>query len=166
MNFPNEEINKKIVSQNEALEIREGWASTGLKTVFTNGCFDILHFGHFHYLCEAANLGDKLIIGLNSQQSVSRLKGSHRPIQDEATRLFALASLQFVDLVVVFDLDTPLSLITLLKPDVLVKGGDWQPSEIIGSGLVLNNGGEVKSLPFVSGYSTTSIEKKIKDSDI
>jgi len=164
MNFPSDDISNKILSQNEALSKRLEWGSQNLKVVFTNGCFDILHFGHFHYLSAAAKLGDRLIIGMNSQESVARLKGSHRPIQDEATRLFALASLQFVDLVVVFDLDTPLELIGLLKPDVLVKGGDWQANEIVGSDVVLENGGVVKSLPFIEGYSTSNIEEKIKNS--
>lgn len=138
------------------------WQDTGREVVFTNGCFDILHFGHLHYLAEARQLGDKLVIGLNATDSVKRLKGSHRPIQDEATRLYMLASLEFVDLVVLFEEDTPLELISWLVPDILVKGGDYRPEEIVGADLVLANGGEVKTLDFIEGYSTTAIENKIK----
>ena len=140
------------------------WQKNNQKIVFTNGCFDILHYGHLHYLAEAADLGDKLIIGLNSKDSISRLKGKHRPINDDLTRQFMLASLKFVDLVVEFGTDTPFKLISLLKPDILVKGGDYQPYQIVGADVVLAKGGKVLSLPFVKGYSTTNIEMKIKNS--
>jgi len=138
------------------------WKFAGEKVVFTNGCFDLLHFGHIHYLAEARALGERLIVGLNSAESVKRLKGAHRPINDEATRQHLLAALECVDAVVVFEEDTPLELIKIILPDVLVKGGDWQPEQIVGSDVVLKNGGEVKSLKFIDGYSTTSIEKKIR----
>ena len=137
------------------------WKFSNKKIVFTNGCFDILHYGHIHYLAEARALGDKLIIGLNSSASVKRLKGEHRPINDDLTRLHLLAALECVDAVVVFEEDTPLELIKIIIPDILVKGGDWQPKDIVGSDVVLKNGGEVKSLAFVKGYSTTSIEERI-----
>ena len=137
------------------------WKFKNEKIVFTNGCFDILHFGHLHYLAEASSKGDKLIIGMNSAASVKRLKGNHRPINDELTRLNMLASLQFVDAVVVFEEDTPLKLIELVQPDVLVKGGDWKPDQIVGADIVLEKGGEVLSLLFKEGYSTTNIEQKI-----
>jgi D-glycero-beta-D-manno-heptose 1-phosphate adenylyltransferase len=140
------------------------WKSDGCKVVFTNGCFDLLHYGHIHYLAEARDLGDKLIVGLNSAASVRRLKGLNRPINDELTRQHLLAALAFVDAVVVFEDDTPHDLIKLIEPDILVKGGDWQPSQIVGSDIVLAKGGEVKSLPFIDGYSTTNIERKIKES--
>jgi len=140
-----------------------GWKSSGEKIVFTNGCFDILHYGHLHYLADAKALGNKLIVGLNSDASVSRLKGIHRPINDILTRLHMLAALQMVDLVVVFEEDTPFNLIKKLLPDFLVKGGDWSPEQIVGSDLVLENGGKVLSLPFVKGYSTTNIEEKIRN---
>ncbi|MFK7775997.1 MAG: D-glycero-beta-D-manno-heptose 1-phosphate adenylyltransferase [Saprospiraceae bacterium] len=140
------------------------WKSAGEKIVFTNGCFDILHFGHIHYLAEASDLGDRLVIGLNSAASVKRLKGKHRPINDEATRQHLLAALEFVDVVVVFEEDTPFELIKIVLPDVIVKGGDWKPEQIVGSDIVLKNGGEVKSLAFKEGYSTTSIEEKIRKS--
>ena len=137
------------------------WKSNNEKIVFTNGCFDILHFGHIHYLAEARALGDRLIVGLNSAASVKRLKGAHRPINDEPTRLHLLAALQCIDAVVVFEDDTPLELIKIVMPDILVKGGDWKPEQIVGSDIVLANGGQVKSLAFVEGYSTTNIEEKI-----
>jgi len=140
------------------------WKDAGQQVVFTNGCFDILHYGHLHYLAEASVLGDRLVVGLNGTASVGRLKGVHRPIQDEQTRLYMLASLQFVDLVVVFNEDTPEQLIRYLAPDLLVKGGDYQIEDIIGADFVLEHGGQVKTLPFVKGYSTTRIEQKIKHS--
>ena len=140
------------------------WKSDGCKVVFTNGCFDLLHYGHIHYLAEARDLGDKLIVGLNSAASVRRLKGINRPINDEPTRQHLLAALAFVDAVVVFEDDTPYNLIKLIEPNILVKGGDWQPSQIVGSDIVLAKGGEVRSLPFINVYSTTTIERKIKES--
>ena len=140
----------------------QAWRKAGERIVFTNGCFDILHYGHVDYLARAAGLGDRLVVGLNSDASVSRLKGTHRPIQGEQSRLHVMAALGFVDAVTLFEEDTPLELIRLLMPDVLVKGGDWQPEQIVGSGLVLAAGGEVHSLPFIEGYSTTAIENKIK----
>ena len=115
-------------------------------------------------MAEARDLGDRLIIGLNSASSVKRLKGEHRPINDEATRQHLLAALEFVDAVVVFEEDTPLELIKIVLPDVIVKGGDWKPEQIVGSDIVLANGGEVKSLAFKEGYSTTSIEDKNRKS--
>jgi len=138
------------------------WKSLGEKIVFTNGCFDLIHYGHLHYLAQAAALGDRLIVGLNSDDSVKRLKGSQRPIKDETNRSFLLASLACVDAVVLFSDDTPLKLIDLVRPNVLVKGGDWQPHQIVGSNIVLNDGGKVKSLAFVEGHSTTSLIEKIK----
>ncbi len=138
------------------------WKFKNHKIVFTNGCFDILHYGHLHYLAEAKALGDKLIIGMNSAASIKKLKGEHRPIQDELTRQYMLASLQFVDAVIIFEENTPYKLIDLIRPDVLVKGGDWVVEQIVGADIVLANGGEVKNLSFIEGYSTTSIEEKIR----
>ncbi len=157
-----ETITNKIMTWAEAAEIRAKWREQGEKVVFTNGCFDLVHYGHIHYLAAAADLGDRLVVGLNSADSVRRLKGPHRPINDEMTRQTTLAALGFVDAVVVFESDTPLELIWLLTPDILVKGGDWTPDQIIGSDIVLAGGGQVLSLPFVEGYSTTNIEKKIR----
>jgi len=156
-------IQAKIQSWETIQSTVSQWKSVGEKIVFTNGCFDILHFGHIHYLAEASDLGDRLVIGLNSAASVKRLKGEHRPINDEATRQHLLAALEFVDAVVVFEEDTPLELIKIILPDMIVKGGDWKPEQIVGSDIVLANGGEVKSLAFKEGYSTTSIEEKIRN---
>ncbi|MFT5166587.1 MAG: rfaE bifunctional protein nucleotidyltransferase chain/domain [Saprospiraceae bacterium] len=160
-----ERFQSKILKGEAAKEQVFEWQSKGEKVVFTNGCFDLLHYGHIHYLAEARTLGDRLIIGLNSAASVSRLKGAHRPINDEKTRLFQLAVMEFVDAIVVFEEDTPYELIYFLQPDVLVKGGDWKPEQIVGAEVVLKKGGEVKSLDFVAGYSTSKIEQKIKDMD-
>jgi rfaE bifunctional protein nucleotidyltransferase chain/domain len=133
------------------------------KIVFTNGCFDILHRGHVSYLNEAKSLGDLLVIGLNSDASVKRLKGSERPINNEIDRSFMLENLKCVDFVALFEDDTPLSLIKEITPDILVKGGDWKPEQIVGSKHVMDNGGDVFSLNFVDGYSTTNIIKLIKE---
>ncbi len=157
-------IESKILDWEQAKVVVSTWKDSGEQIVFTNGCFDIMHFGHFKYLAEARSLGDRLIIGLNSTDSVRKLKGPNRPINDENTRLFQLASLEFVDLVVVFDQETPLDLIQLLLPDILVKGGDWPVDKIVGADIVINNGGSVKSLAFTKGYSTTGIIEKIKQS--
>lgn len=136
----------------------------GKKVVFTNGCFDILHAGHVSYLNEARSLGDVLIVGLNSDESVKRLKGEKRPINDEEDRKFVLENLKSVDFVEVFDNDTPFDLIEFILPDVLVKGGDWKEEQIVGFDIVLANGGIVKSLNFVDGKSTTNIISKISQS--
>jgi rfaE bifunctional protein nucleotidyltransferase chain/domain len=135
----------------------------GKKIVFTNGCFDILHKGHVSYLNEAKKLGDLLVIGLNSDASVKRLKGPERPINNEIDRQFVMKNLKAVDFVEIFEEDTPLNLILTVKPQVLVKGGDWKIDQIVGGKEVIANGGEVFSLNFVDGYSTTSIITKIQN---
>ena len=140
-----------------------GWKSAGAKVVFTNGVFDLLHIGHLTYLAKAAELGDKLIIGLNSDNSVRRIKGEGRPVNNQNSRALLLAALFFVDAVVVFDEDTPHQLITTLLPDILVKGADYAIENIVGGKEVLANGGEVKTIDFVDGYSSTSIIQKIRD---
>ncbi len=155
-------IQNKIKGWDAAAQRTAAWQAAGERIVFTNGCFDLLHYGHLVYLAQARELGDRLVLGLNDAGSVSRLKGPHRPINDELTRQLQMASLQCVDLVVSFAQDTPLELITLLKPDLLVKGGDYQISEIVGAQIVQENGGEVRTLPYIQGYSTTSIEEKIR----
>ncbi len=142
--------------------LSQRWKGEGQRVVFTNGCFDILHYGHLHYLAEAASLGDKLVIGLNSTASVRRLKGPSRPIHDDQTRLHMLAALECVHAVIIFEEDTPLTLIKVVMPDVLVKGGDWKVDQIVGAKEVLENGGTVKSLAFVEGYSTTGVIERIK----
>lgn len=132
------------------------------KIVFTNGCFDLLHIGHVTYLEEAKKLGDILIVGINSDKSVKKLKGPSRPIQNENDRSEILAALKSVDHTFIFDEETPLNLIKNVKPDVLVKGGDWKIEQIVGSDFVLSYGGSVKSLNFVNGKSTTSLIEKSK----
>jgi D-glycero-beta-D-manno-heptose 1-phosphate adenylyltransferase len=154
-------IEQKIQTREAISTTLTQWRAAGQRIVFTNGCFDLLHYGHLHYLAQARDLADRLVIGLNSAASVRRLKGPHRPINDELTRTHLLAALQMVDAVVVFEEDTPLELIRIVQPDILVKGGDWKPEQIVGSDLVLARGGQVLSLPFVEGYSTTNIEQKI-----
>ena len=138
------------------------WQKEGQKVVFTNGVFDLLHLGHVTYLAKAAELGDKLIIGLNADSSVKRIKGEDRPINDQNNRASLLASLFFVDGVVLFEEDTPLNLISALLPDILVKGADYTIDNIVGAEEVIANGGEVKTITFVEGYSSTSIINKIK----
>ena len=140
----------------------EQWKSQNPSIVFTNGCFDLLHYGHLHYLAAARDLGDRLVVGLNSANSVKRLKGAHRPLNDELTRQHLLAALAFVDAVVVFEEDTPFELIKRIKPHILVKGGDYALHQIVGADIVLENGGQVLSLPFIEGYSTTQLEQRIK----
>lgn len=134
----------------------------GKKLVFTNGCFDILHIGHVRYLEEAKNCGDLLVVALNSDKSVKRLKGSERPIQNEQDRADILAALKSVDYTLLFEDDTPLKLIQKIAPDVLVKGGDWAIEQIVGAQDVLKSGGEVRSLQFVDGRSTSHLVNKIK----
>ncbi len=152
-----DKIKQKIIQLDEleqwAKEIRPGIK----KLAFTNGCFDIIHRGHVTYLAQAADFGDKFIVALNTDKSVSRLKGENRPIQDEQTRALILASLECVDYVCFFDEDTPLNIIKILLPDVLIKGGDYEVAKIVGYKEVVDAGGEVLTIDFVQGFSTTSI---------
>ena len=141
----------------------DSWKETGEKVVFTNGCFDILHRGHIEALARTADLGNRLIIGLNSDQSIQALKGENRPIVNEDSRAILLASLSFVDAVVLFSEETPLNLISTLMPDVLAKGGDYEIETIVGHKIVQNNGGKVILVPFIDGYSSTNIIEKIKN---
>jgi len=134
----------------------------GKRVVFTNGCFDILHVGHVRYLEEAKKLGDLLVIGLNSDSSTKLLKGPERPVVSELERREVLSSLRSVDAVLIFDEQTPLDLIKAVKPEVLVKGGDWPIEKIVGSEFVIASGGEVRSLSFYPGHSSTSIIEKVK----
>jgi D-glycero-beta-D-manno-heptose 1-phosphate adenylyltransferase len=157
-------ISGKIVRPEELSILLNLWRLEQQKVVFTNGCFDLLHAGHVQYLAEAKNIGQKLIVGLNSDASVKRLKGENRPINDENTRSKIMAALMMVDAVVIFDEETPFELIQLIQPDVLVKGGDYTIENIVGADIVLAKGGEVKMLTFLEGYSTTKIEQKILQS--
>ncbi len=151
----------KIKNLSEALELRQQWKQQNKRVVFTNGCFDILHLGHVDYLEKAKNTGDFLVVGLNTDASVRKLKGPSRPINNEYARARVLASLGFVDLVILFGEDTPLALITNLVPDVLVKGNDYTIDTIVGSKEVLSAGGEVKTIDLVPDYSTTKIVGKL-----
>jgi D-glycero-beta-D-manno-heptose 1-phosphate adenylyltransferase len=156
-------ITSKIFSEWDALKPRLAyWNFHCKKIVFTNGCFDILHQGHIDYLSKAADQGDVLVIGLNTDSSVEHLKGKGRPVQDEQSRAMILAALRFVDAVVLFDQDTPLELISLVKPDVLVKGSDYKAEEIVGYDVVKDNGGEIITIDFLDGYSTSGLIEKIK----
>ena len=161
MSFHNQ-LKEKIVSQDQALKELKTWREKNKKIVFTNGCFDIIHPGHIDYLSQARDLGDILVLGLNTDQSVRLLnKGSNRPINDERTRAYVLAGLASVDLIVFFDEETPYNLIKLLQPNVLVKGKDYEVEKIIGFDILKENGGEVITIPFLEGYSTSRLIKKI-----
>ena len=155
-------IKSKIYTLSELIEQSKIWRSKGDKIVFTNGCFDLVHRGHVEVLANTADLGDRLIIGLNSDTSIHKLKGEKRPIIDENSRAILLASLQFIDAIVLFSEATPYQLIECILPDILAKGGDYKVEEITGHELVLRNGGEVILVPFIDGFSTSNIINKIK----
>lgn len=140
------------------------WRFKDKKIVFTNGCFDILHLGHIEYLSKSRDLGDVLILGLNSDFSVRKIKGQNRPVNDEHARATILASFAFVHAIVLFDQETPYDLINLIKPDILVKGKDYSINQIVGSDLVLAAGGKVETIELTEGYSTTGMIRKIKES--
>ena len=152
-----------LVDITEAQKIISKWRNDQKIIVFTNGCFDIIHRGHVEYLQEAKLLGDFLIVGLNSDASVERIKGKPRPYQDEQDRAAILDAMKMVDIVVIFDEDTPLELICELKPNVLVKGGDYDSQSIVGTKEVEGWGGSVKIIPFIKGYGTSKLVEKILD---
>ncbi len=158
-----EEILKSKLFTLDTLKTKvEQWKLNGEKIVFTNGCFDLLHVGHISYLAAASALGSKLVIGLNSDASTKRLKGPTRPVNDAHSRTIMLSAFFFIDAVVLFEEDTPLITIQTLLPNILVKGGDYNISQIVGAKAVVDNGGEVKVIDFVNGYSSTNIIEKIK----
>jgi rfaE bifunctional protein nucleotidyltransferase chain/domain len=161
MNHLNELLKKRMELSTLAEKVKN-WREQGCKIVFTNGCFDLLHRGHVEYLAQAADFGDKLVIGLNTDASVNRLKGPTRPINDEEARAAVLSALSFVSAVVLFDEPTPLELIRLVQPDVLIKGADYKPEEIVGYDIVTARGGKVATIPLTSGYSTSNIEQRIR----
>jgi len=154
----------KIKSKSTLSKILDGLRKKGKRIVFTNGCFDIIHLGHVEYLAKARALGDILVVGLNSDSSVKAIKGSGRPINRQAARARVLAAFYFVDFVTIFGEPTPEKLIRMLKPDILVKGGDWKAKRIAGSDFVKSLGGRVATIPFVKGYSTTALLKKAASS--
>lgn len=156
-------IQNKIHSREALAQRCHQWRVKQQRVVFTNGCFDILHHGHLDLLAKAADQGNILVVGLNTDASVQRLKGPERPITNEQDRAFQIASLLCVDAVCMFDEDTPKELIQLIQPDVLVKGGDYTLDKIVGADFVTGHGGRVAIIPFVPGYSTTSIIGRIKE---
>lgn len=152
-----------IIERKNISQLAEKLRAEGKSIVFTNGCFDILHSGHIFYLQKAKQLGDILILGLNSDASVKRLKGEKRPINSETDRAIVISALKCIDYVVIFEEDTPLQLITAIKPDILVKGGDYKIEDVVGKDIVEKNGGKVVIIPFVDGKSTTNIINKINE---
>jgi len=159
------DISSKLVPIDEIGKLIDIKKQEGKTIGFTNGCFDILHYGHIDYLTKAATLCDMLVIGVNSDNSVKRLKGNHRPITDQKSRTYVLAALSCISYVVIFDQDTPYELIKTVQPNILIKGGDYKPEDIIGNDLVKAIGGEVTTIEFVPGYSTSIIEQKIRETD-
>ncbi len=155
-------IQAKILDRKQLENQLAVWRFKDKKIVFTNGCFDLLHLGHIDYLSKAKDQGDVLIVGVNTDSSVQRLKGSGRPITDETSRSMIMASLQIVSAVVLFDEDMPYDLIRQVQPDVLVKGSDYEPEDIVGYDVVKAKGGEIITIDFLEGYSTTGIMNKIK----
>ena len=156
-------INNKIFDLQLLIKKIEKWRSENKKIVFTNGCFDLIHLGHIEILARSADYGDKLIIGVNSDLSIKKLKGENRPIIEESSRIRQLSALEFVDAVILFDEDTPLKLIETIKPDVITKGGDYTAKNVVGNEVVSQKNGEVVIIPLTQGYSTTSILNKIKN---
>jgi rfaE bifunctional protein nucleotidyltransferase chain/domain len=154
----------KILSREAAKKQIEQWQAEGKKIVFTNGCFDIVHLGHIDYLEKAQALGDKLVLGLNTDASVRRLKGESRPVINEYARARMMSAMSFIDAVILFDEETPKELIETLCPNILVKGDDYTIENIVGAEFVMAHGGEVKTISLVKGYSTSSIIQKIKES--
>lgn len=155
-------IYEKILSDKNLHQYLSIWRFKQYKVVFTNGCFDILHKGHIEYLAKAKSMGDLLVVGLNTDDSVRILKGETRPLQDQDSRALLLASLKFVDHIVFFDQDTPYELIKKIQPDILVKGSDYEPDEIVGYDIVRAKGGKVKTIKYIEGFSSSSIIEKIK----
>ena len=158
-----DQLNKnKILSSGQIAAHLAYWNFKNFKIVFTNGCFDIIHLGHIDYLSKARALGDILVIGLNTDASVKTLKGDNRPVNNEKARAMILASFNFVDAVIYFGEQTPYNLIKRIQPDILVKGSDYKPEEIVGYDIVQNKGGEIITIDFLEHYSTSGIIKKIK----
>ncbi len=155
-----EDITGKLITLEEAMALFTPEFRKKNRLVFTNGCFDVLHRGHVYYLSRAREMGDLLVIGLNSDDSVTRLKGEGRPVNDQQSRAEVLGALGFVDYIILFEEDTPMKLLTTLRPDILVKGGDYKLEEVVGHQEVITYGGKVTTIPVVEGYSSTSIIKK------
>lgn len=157
-----EQIKEKIMSLQEALKLFSPGYRSNKRIVFTNGCFDLLHRGHIYYLAKARELGDVLVVGLNSDASVTSLKGPGRPVNNQQARAEVLGSLAFVDYIIVFEEQTPLNLISSLNPDILVKGGDYKAEDVVGYRELMARGGRVEIIPLLEGYSSTSIIERNK----
>ena len=156
-------INKKIFLEKDLRIKLDSWRQKGEKIVFTNGCFDLIHLGHIEVLARSADLGDRLIIGVNTDISIKNIKGENRPIIEEDSRVKQLAALEFVDAVILFNESTPNKIINHIKPDIITKGGDYKAEEVIGYKTVSENNGRVVIIPLTQGFSTTSILNKIKN---
>ncbi len=156
-------IQSKIQNIVKVQSLRSCWRFQDKKVVFTNGCFDLIHLGHIEYLSKAADFGDVLIVGINTDASVENLKGKGRPIQNETARYNIIAALHFVDVVIPFHQETPLTLIQALQPDILVKGKDYDIKDIVGADFVVSNGGSVFNIELTPGYSTTTLIEKISE---
>jgi len=153
--------NKIFFEKEEAFNLLQTWRFKEEKIVFTNGCFDLVHRGHLEYLASAASMGNKMILGLNTDASVQKLKGPDRPINDEYSRALLLASLGYIDMIIFFGEQTPYDLINFVQPDILVKGSDYNAEDIVGYDIVKGKGGEIKTLDFIEGFSSTGIINKI-----
>ncbi len=156
-----EKMQSKVVSAQKASEIIAQWRKSDCKVVFTNGCFDLVHAGHIDYLSKAADMGNYLVVGLNTDASVSRIKGPSRPVCNEFSRSMVMAALEFVSMVVLFDEETPWELINTVQPDILVKGADYTVDNIVGADIVKARGGQVATIEFLPGYSTSALINRI-----
>ena len=156
-------LKAKIFNIKDLSQMLKEWRSDGNKIIFTNGCFDLIHLGHLEILARSADLGDKLIVGINSDMSIKKIKGNSRPIIQEDSRAKQLAAIEFIDAVILFNEDTPYDLISFINPDIITKGGDYKKNDVIGNELMNKKAGEVVIIPLTQGYSTTSILEKIKN---
>ncbi len=157
-----EKIAPKIYSLKDLLKRVDFWRKLGDTIVFTNGCFDILHQGHIHLLASCTEFGTRLIVGLNADKSVKQIKGKNRPVNNQQGRAVLLAATQFTDAIVIFEEPTPEKLIKAIKPDVLIKGGDWKKEDIVASGFVESYGGKVATVPYLKGFSTTKLIESLQ----
>ena len=156
-------LKAKIFNIKDLSQIIKEWRLNGDKIIFTNGCFDLIHLGHLEILARSADLGDKLIVGINSDMSIKKIKGNSRPIIEEDSRAKQLAAIEFIDAVILFNEDTPYDLISFINPDIITKGGDYKKNDVIGNELMNKKAGEVVIIPLTQGFSTTSILEKIKN---
>jgi len=156
-------LQSKIYTLDQLIDKVSNWKDQNKKTVFTNGCFDLIHLGHVEVLARSSDLGDRLIVAINSDESIIKIKGKNRPIIEEESRVKQIAALDFVDAVILFNQDTPINIISSITPNVITKGGDYKISDVVGYEIVQKNNGEVVIIPLTQGYSTTSILDKIKN---